>query len=109
MDAIHLVGAGGIGCAVGHALLRAGARVVFVEASADKLARGRREGVRVEGGPALPADFVPFADWWPPAGALVLLCVKCPANAAVLARLPASARFVPIQNGVDPALAARGP
>jgi 2-dehydropantoate 2-reductase len=109
MDAIHIVGAGGIGCAVGQTLLRAGAPVVFVEASAEKVARGRLDGVRVGRGPALPATFVPFADWSPPAGAVVLLCTKCPANAAVLARLPDSARLVPIQNGVDPALSARGP
>jgi 2-dehydropantoate 2-reductase len=108
MDAIHIVGAGGIGCAVGHALLRAKRHVVFVEASEAKLADGRAHGVRVDALPPLPATFVPFRDWSPPPGAVVLLCVKCPANVAVLERLPPATRLIPIQNGVDPALAARG-
>ena len=82
MEAIHIVGAGGIGCAVGHALASGGRRVVFVEANEAKLADGRAHGVRV-GGDAARADFVAFRDWSPPPGALVLLCVKCPANASV--------------------------
>lgn len=109
MDVIHVVGAGGIGCAVGYALLQAGRSILFVESSAEKRAWGRTHGVCVEGRPALAATFVPFADWSPPANALVLLCTKCPVNACVLRRLPQTVRLVPIQNGVDPALQARGP
>jgi 2-dehydropantoate 2-reductase len=108
MEAIHIVGAGGIGCAVGHALLRAGRAVDFVEASEAKLADGRANGVRVDVLPAIPATFVPFRDWSPPPDAMVLLCVKCPANAAVLQRLSPTTRLIPIQNGVDPALVERG-
>jgi 2-dehydropantoate 2-reductase len=104
MDAIHVVGAGGIGCAVGHTLRRAGVPVVFVDADDAKVAWGRQHGVVVEGRPPQPAAFEVFADWRPPADATVLLCTKCYDNAAVLARLPASARLLPIQNGFDPAL-----
>src|ERR1700722_8686986 len=44
MEAIHIVGAGGIGCAVGYALAESGP-VVFVETSPEKIAHGRRFGV----------------------------------------------------------------
>ena len=108
MDAVHVVGAGGIGCAVGYALLRQGWLVVFVEANPAKVVAGRRAGVEVVGFPPLAAEFVPFADWEPPAGATVLLCTKCYDNPAVLARLPGRARLVPIQNGFDPLLHAAG-
>ncbi len=57
--------------------------------------------------PPRSAAFVAFADWRPPADALVLLCTKCYDNAAVLERLPASATLIPIQNGFDPLLCAR--
>ena len=38
MEAIHIVGAGGIGCAVGYVLARAGAPVVLVESEPERLA-----------------------------------------------------------------------
>jgi 2-dehydropantoate 2-reductase len=106
MEAIHVVGAGGIGCAVGYALRAAGADVIFVDADADKLAWGRRHGVNVDRRPALAAEFRPFTDWEPPAGAVVLLCTKCYDNAAVLGRLSAPVILLPIQNGFDAALEA---
>jgi 2-dehydropantoate 2-reductase len=108
VSAVHVVGAGGIGCAVGYALRAAGVRVVFVEVNPAKVAAGRRDGVRIDDRPPLAAEFVPFADWEPPAAATVLLCVKCYDNPAVLARLPADATLIPIQNGFDPALSAHG-
>ncbi len=108
MEAIHIVGAGGIGCAVGYALRQAGREVVFVETSEAKLADGRAHGVRVDALPPRRAEFVAFREWSPPRGAMVLLCVKCPANTAVLARLPRDVRLIPIQNGFDPELVARG-
>ena len=43
-----------------------------------------------------------------PPAVTVLLCTKCYDNAAVLSRLPASATLLPIQNGFDQALEARG-
>src|SRR5262245_55565878 len=108
MDAIHIVGAGGIGCAVGYALRAAGVPVVFVDANSAKVEVGRRDGVRVDDRPALPAEFVHFDDWTPNPTALVLLCTKCYNNAAVLAKLPAGVNLVPIQNGFDPRLHAFG-
>ena len=108
MDAITVVGAGGIGCAVGYFLRAAGVPVTFVDADAAKLAWGRAHGVRVDARPPLTADFVPFADWRPRPNEVVLLCTKCYDNDAVLARLPASALLIPIQNGFDRRLDGRG-
>jgi 2-dehydropantoate 2-reductase len=107
MEAIHVIGAGGIGCAVGYALRSAGAAVTFVDADPAKVAWGRAHGVAVDGRPALRANFQPFDAWRPPAGAVLVLCTKCYDNAAVLARVPAGAVLLPIQNGFDPALAGR--
>jgi 2-dehydropantoate 2-reductase len=107
MDGLVVAGAGGIGCAVGHALRSAGVPVTFVEADEDKLRWGRRHGVAVHGCAPHAADFVAFADWRPEPGATVLLCTKCYHNAAVLARLPRSAVLIPIQNGFDPLLEER--
>ena len=104
MDAVHVVGAGGIGCAVGYALRAAGVPVVFVDDNPRKVEAGRRDGVTVEGRPAFSAEFVPFAEWEPPAGAKVLLCTKCYDNLAVLTKLPPGVELVPIQNGFDPQL-----
>jgi 2-dehydropantoate 2-reductase len=108
MGAVYIVGAGGIGCAVGYALRAGGRRVVFVEANSAKVEAGRRNGVEVAGRPPLATEFVPFDVWTPPAEGLVLLCTKCYDNAAVLARLPEGVTLVPIQNGFDPELLAFG-
>jgi 2-dehydropantoate 2-reductase len=106
MEPIHVVGIGGIGCAIGYALRAAGADVRFVDSDPTKLAWGRQHGVSVDRHPALPAEFQHFDDWQPSAGTIVLLCTKCYDNAAVLARLPAAIILLPIQNGFDPALEA---
>jgi 2-dehydropantoate 2-reductase len=108
MDAVHVVGAGGIGCAVGYALCASGQSVLFVDADPAKIAWGRRYGVAVDALPPLGAAFVSFDDWRPPADAAILLCTKCYDNAAVLERIPASATLIPIQNGFDPLLQVRG-
>lgn len=108
MDAIHIIGAGGIGCAVGYALRAAGAPVTFVETNSAKIEAGLRAGVRVDDRPVLSAEFVAFGDWTPDPAALVLLCTKCYDNAAVLAKLSPDARLLPIQNGFDPELDAFG-
>ena len=105
---IHVVGAGGIGCAVGYALRAAGESVTFVEANPAKVATGNRDGVKVDDRPALQAEFVHFDEWDPPACATVLLCTKCYDNAAVLAKLPPCVELIPIQNGFDDRLAAHG-
>ncbi len=107
MEAVHIIGAGGIGCAVGHALCSAGVSVTFVDADPDKIVWGRRNGVVVERLPPRSAAFIPFEDWQPPSDADILLCTKCYDNAAVLERIAASARLIPIQNGFDALLDAR--
>jgi 2-dehydropantoate 2-reductase len=112
MDAIEpgrvfVVGAGGIGCAVGHALLSAGVPVVFVDADDDKVRHGREHGITVAGLPSRQAQFERFADWSAPRRAAVLLCTKCYDNAAVLDRLPDDAEILPIQNGFDDRLRER--
>ncbi len=108
MDVIHIVGAGGIGCAVGYALAAAGHAVTFIEARTSKVLAGQSEGVRVDTRPAQRATFVPFADWSPPTSGCVLLCTKCYDNAPVLDRVPATVELIPIQNGFDPLLIAHG-
>jgi 2-dehydropantoate 2-reductase len=108
MDPLYVVGAGGIGCAVGYALCSAGAAVTFVDADPAKIDWGRAHGVRVDGLAAQRVEFEPFEHWVPPAGATVLLCTKCYDNDVVLARLPAGVTLIPIQNGFDPALDTRG-
>jgi 2-dehydropantoate 2-reductase len=105
---VHVVGAGGIGCAVGYALCAAGIPVVFVEVDAAKVDAGRAGGVQVGELPPLRADFVHFNEWQPISGVPVLLCTKCYDNAAVLERLPANCDLIPIQNGFDPQLHAFG-
>ena len=102
MEAIHVVGAGGIGCAVGYALCASDMSVLFVDADGEKIEWGRNHGVVIDGLPPRPARFVAFDDWQPPADAVVLLCTKCYDNAAVLERLPESAVLIPIQNGSIP-------
>ena len=96
-NAVTVVGAGGIGSAVGAALRAAGVPVKYVEANAAKIEAGQRAGL----------DVVPFAQWQPAAG-IVLLCVKCYDNAAILPRIPPTASLIPIQNGFDPQLDAFG-
>jgi 2-dehydropantoate 2-reductase len=106
MDAVHIIGAGGIGCAVGYALRQAGIAVTFIDADEDKVSWGRRHGVVVDGDSAA-AEFIAFTDWQPSAGVLHLLCTKCYDNSAILERLPADAALLPIQNGFDGQLRAR--
>jgi 2-dehydropantoate 2-reductase len=108
MGPLYVVGAGGIGCAVGYALCAAGAQVVFVEADPEKVRWGRAHGVVVDHRPALPASFQHFEEWSPEPGATVLLCTKCYDNPAVLDRLPAATTLIPIQNGFDALIETRG-
>ena len=108
MEAVHIVGAGGIGCAVGYALVSAEVPVTFIDANPQKVEAGNREGVRVDDRPPLRAEFVHFDDWEPSPRVPVLLCTKCYDNAAVLTKIAAEITFIPIQNGFDPTLIARG-
>ncbi len=104
MEPFYVVGAGGIGCAIGYALCAAGCRVVFVDVQAEKTDWGRAHGVRVDRHPPQQALFVSFDQWSPTAGATVFLCTKCYDNKTVLARLPIPSTVIPVQNGFDPCL-----
>ncbi len=108
MGEICVVGAGGIGCAVGYALRAAGVPVRFVDANPNKVAFGQRDGVRVGERPPLPATLVSFDEWVPAADATILLCTKCYDNAAVLRKLPSGVPLIPIQNGFDPQVTSHG-
>ena len=104
---VTIVGAGGIGCALGHALLSGGVEVTFVERDPAKLEWGRQHGVKVDEDPPLHAAFIPFDGWRPSPTDLILLCTKCYDNGDVLERAPRSARIIPVQNGFDSALVDR--
>jgi 2-dehydropantoate 2-reductase len=107
MQPVTIVGAGGIGCAVGYALRSSGVTVRFVDADAAKVEWARAHGVQVDRRPPLAAEFVAFEEWRPTAADTVLLCTKCYDNTAVLARLHATVELIPIQNGFDPMLIQR--
>jgi 2-dehydropantoate 2-reductase len=100
-DAWEIVGAGGIGCAVGYALARGGRRVTFVEKDPAKVAWGKQFGTQITGLPPLPTHFEEFRDWSPTPKARILLCIKCYDNREVLERLPPGQRVLSIQNGFD--------
>ncbi|QEH37081.1 2-dehydropantoate 2-reductase [Aquisphaera giovannonii] len=104
MDELYVVGAGGIGCAVAYALIAAGIAPAIVESDPRKIAAGAKGHLRVAGSLPRPARFVAFGAWQPSARSTILLCTKCYDNAQVLARVPAGATLVPIQNGFDPGL-----
>ncbi len=104
---IFIVGAGGIGCAVGYALRAGDLAVTFVDVDEQKVEWGTRHGVGLDRHSPLRAKFVRFEAWHPPERSIVLLCTKCFDNVAVLGRLPSSVSVMPIQNGFDRALIAR--
>lgn len=99
---LYIVGAGGIGCALGYAL--ADKRPTLVDANPAKVAWGNQHGLVVEGKSAVPLAFADFHAWRPEAHATILLCTKCYDNAAVLPKLPAGVNLIPVQNGFDRAL-----
>jgi 2-dehydropantoate 2-reductase len=103
MDAVHIIGAGGIGCAVGYVLAANGSRVTFVDVNPRKL---EANGVKLNDEPPLKAEFIHFDEWRPPQDTTIILSTKCYDNAAVLTKLEpdAQARVLPIQNGFDAAL-----
>lgn len=108
MEGVTILGAGGIGCALGHTLASAGWRITFVDADSAKVAWGQRHGVQILGAKPQPAHFVAFREWEPKPDEDFLLCTKCYDNTAVLARLPQSATLLPVQNGFDTAIEERG-
>jgi 2-dehydropantoate 2-reductase len=100
-NTVYVVGAGGIGCALGYALREGGVDVIFVEADPAKVRWGRSHGVGLDGHSLLPAKFVHFSEWQPPREGVILLCTKCYDNKVVLNRLPATVTVIPVQNGFD--------
>lgn len=104
MQEAHVIGAGGIGVALGWALARAGWDVTVAETNPRKLEAGRRDGLAVDGIHERRVRFCAFADWVAPEDGVVLLCTKTYDNAAVLARVRARRWLVPVQNGFDPLL-----
>ena len=97
---VTIVGAGGIGCALGHALRLGGADVTFVEKDPRKLEWGRRNGVVIDESPAQPSDFVDFEDWRPSAGENLrpYPSERVPSGAArsVISKLPSVMSCVPM-------------
>ncbi len=100
-EKVVIVGAGGIGCALGYSLLRSGREVHFIETNRHKIDFGQKSGVQVRGHTALPAPFFDFETWSPHENDLIILATKCFDNSAILARLPRSVRLLPVQNGFD--------
>src|SRR5262245_4420710 len=109
MERVVIVGAGGIGCAVGHTLAGNGVSVVYVERDYARRADGEANGVRVEGLPERPARFISFDEWRPAGGEVVLICTNCYDTAGILGRLGGVTGIVPVQNGFDEALEALHP
>lgn len=98
---VHVIGAGGIGVAMGYALARAGCQVVMVEKHPGKLAAGQSHGMTVEGHGTIKVPFVAFNDWTPPSEAILLLCTKTFDNPEVLDRIENKQQIIPVQNGFD--------
>jgi 2-dehydropantoate 2-reductase len=101
MHEVHVVGAGGIGVALGWALARAGWPVLFVDVNPAKVDSGQRDGTAVAGHNVLRPRFVRFDEWAPAESATVLLCTKTYDHVPVLARLPGLEGLIPVQNGFD--------
>jgi 2-dehydropantoate 2-reductase len=104
---VTIVGAGGIGCALGHALLCGGIDATIVEVDEEKLAWGRKHGIGVDEEPNQRAELLHFDEWHPIRDDLVFLCTKCYDNRAVLERLPDRIELIPVQNGFDAQLVDR--
>jgi 2-dehydropantoate 2-reductase len=106
-SSVTIIGAGGIGCAVGHGLASGGWDVLMIDTNAAKVEHGRCHGISIEDIGSQAARFMRFDDWTPNSSDLVLLCTKCFDNAAVLERLEDTAPVIPIQNGFDLELQSR--
>jgi len=105
--AVTVVGAGGIGCALAHALRSGGVAVTLIEVDHPKIEWGRRHGVAVDELPPHPVELLHFDEWRPSNEDLIFLCTKCYDNAVVLDRVPNAVALIPVQNGFDPRLVTR--
>lgn len=98
---LHIIGAGGIGVALGYALARNGCDVHMIESESDKCEYGRQHGMVVEGYDAIKVPFISFDEWVSDEDALVLLCTKTFDNAEVLKKCGNREKIIPVQNGYD--------
>jgi 2-dehydropantoate 2-reductase len=98
---IHIIGAGGIGVALGFSLARNGCDVNMIESQADKVAYGNKNGLIVEGYDAIKVPFISFENWAATNDALTLLCTKTFDNTNVLKKIVNKQKIIPVQNGYD--------
>ena len=99
---IHIIGAGGIGVALGYALAQAGRQITMVEKDPEKLLAGKQHGIQVENHrPLHDIPFISFDEWQAPSNTLLLLCTKTFDNEAVLEKITDKTLLLPIQNGFD--------
>ena len=98
---IHIVGAGGIGVALGYALNKAGCNVTMVEKVEDKIRNGQQIGLTISGEGTVKVPFIAFAEWQAPDNTIILLCCKTFDNQGVLARINNNTILIPVQNGFD--------
>lgn len=101
---VHILGAGGIGVALGWCLMRSGCDVTMVDTHSGKVSTGRKNGITVIGHGVQFPKFIEFDKWKPPNNAYVLLCTKTYDNPVVLQQLQNKSCLVPVQNGYDPEL-----
>jgi 2-dehydropantoate 2-reductase len=107
VDRVTIVGAGGIGCALGHALSLGNVDVTMVEVDRTKLEWGSEHGIGLDGEPPQRARFVAFDDWRPAGGQPILLATKCYDNRVVLDLVSDDHEVIPVQNGFDTLLVDR--
>ena len=98
---IHIIGAGGIGVALGFSLARNGCDVNMIESQAEKVAHGNKNGLIVEGYDAIKVPFTSFEHWAATDEALTLLCTKTFNNTDVLKKIVNKQKIIPVQNGYD--------
>jgi NAD(P)-dependent dehydrogenase (short-subunit alcohol dehydrogenase family) len=70
---VDVIGAGGVGVALGGALAKAGWKVTTVDINEAKLEAGRRVGIEVNGIKERNLRFALFAEWTPPDRTILLL------------------------------------
>ena len=98
---IHIIGAGGIGVAVGYALAQKGCDVLMVESDREKCDYGQEHGMVVEGHDPIKLPFLHFSEWQSSNDALTLLCTKTFNNSEVLNKVANRQGIIPVQNGYD--------
>lgn len=102
IQSIHIIGAGGIGVAMGYALANSGLKITMVEQNTNKVDSGNKEGLQVEGHPTIKnISFIAFDEWQQPDNTITMLCTKTFNNAEVLERIYNKHLIIPVQNGYD--------